>query len=109
MNHEKSIAPSYRNKTIKEDYFMRKRKLLLLLLAFVTSYSANAENDDLLRPATNFSGYIFSDFNSGSGNSQRGLAVGGNLEIGGYSIGAGLPPDYGLYSLGVYFCVNIIS
>ncbi|WP_046225224.1 choice-of-anchor A family protein [Vibrio sp. ECSMB14106] len=78
---------------------MRKRNLLLLSLAYVTSYSANAENDDLLWPATNFSGYIFSDFNSGSGNSQRGLAVGGNLDIGGYSIGAGLPPDYSDFGL----------
>ncbi|WP_408901210.1 putative Ig domain-containing protein [Photobacterium piscicola] len=72
---------------------------LLLLLAFVTSHSTNAGKDNLLWPATNFSGYIFNDFNSGSGNSQRGLAVGGNLDIVGYSIGAGLPQDFSDFGL----------
>ncbi|PSW28146.1 hypothetical protein C9J21_20850 [Photobacterium phosphoreum] len=78
---------------------MRTMNILLLLLTFVASYPSNAGKYDLLWPATNFSGYIFSDFNSGSGNSQRGLAVGGNLDIGGYSIGAGLAQDYSDFGL----------
>lgn len=83
-------------------------RLLTILLLFTTLSSAYSSDlssvnsntsQNVLAESSHFSAYIFNDFKSGSGNANGSIAIGGNLDLGGYSIATkadALTQDYAM-------------
>ncbi|WP_261858900.1 putative Ig domain-containing protein [Photobacterium sanguinicancri] len=75
---------------------MRPIALLLTLFLF---FNISVSSANTLREAGGFSAFIFEDFTAPSGDADGPLYVGRNMQINGYSIGDGLPPETSGYIL----------
>ncbi|PAR93775.1 putative Ig domain-containing protein [Vibrio cholerae] len=75
---------------------MRPIALLLTLFLF---FNISVSSAHTLREAGGFSAFIFEDFTAPSGDADGPLYIGRHMQINGYSIGDGLPPETSGYIL----------